>query len=114
MFTITAPVTFEIPREHITDMMDTAGYVIGYWATEGVVSMETYTVTLEEDGTKRTVGYEGLANALVRIGTSDEFEHYTISDYARRYLFEADAGYIDGELADCVLQVAVFGEIVYG
>lgn len=117
MFTITAPVTFEIPREDIADMLDTAGYSISGWATQAAIREETYVVhtdAYDDEMTVHTATYEQLAQALVRIGTSGEFEGYYVAQYAKDYLFTQDAGNIDGELADMVVQLALFGEIVFG
>lgn len=41
---------------------------------------------------------------------SDEF----LRDVAITAVEENDAGMVDAELADCVVQVALFNEIVYG
>ncbi len=60
------------------------------------------------------IDMERIADAIVKIGTGaveiSEDRRDTISEAC----MESDASMIDADLADCILQVAAFGEIVFG
>jgi hypothetical protein len=110
---------FEIPDSDIEVLLEMAGYGIDYWASELTINGRYVTVTdLEEGGhngetdTYRT-NYTALAQALVDIGTGALESGY--SEYARNYLNDGlDAGYFDSDIADHVVQYALFGELIYG
>lgn len=97
--------------EDFLDIVDTAGYVIGYWAQKASVDSEKMTYTVHYDNgdsvvsrtislNDMTVAIEKLLNAKVECG-----------DRIISYIEEDD---IDGDAADVIVQVAMFGRIVYG
>lgn len=110
---------FEIPDSDIEVLLEMAGYGIAYWASKLMINGRDVTVTdLEEGGhsgdtdTYHT-NYTALAQALVDIGTGALDSGY--AEYARDYLNnDLDAGYIDSDIADHVVQYALFGELIYG
>jgi hypothetical protein len=122
--------TFEVPDEDIHVVIEMAGYGIAYWAQSlGVLPGGRVTIIDREadslDGgspAEYHILYSGLAEALVKIGTG-EFES-AYHRYAANYLVELNdpqagvreyaSGNIDADLADHVVQYAVFGKIVYG
>ena len=110
-------VKLEISDDMIEVLIDMAGYGIGYWSDLGEIDdkARTYTVRDTEDvGGRHTLTYEQLAEALVKVANRDVQVASYIVNYATNAIRDDDPGYIDSELADVVVQVAAFGEIVYG
>ena len=116
---------FEIPNGDIECIIDMAGYAIGYWATQGVHDSDalTYTVTPDPgyattEGEQYVLTYAEIAKTLLDIATG-EYEVGYPREYAEQYLatlFEGDpdAGYFDSEIADVVIQVACYKEVIFG
>lgn len=114
--------------EFLGDILSTALEVIGDWGLfRNVIHGPGDTITsicLRPDQPSfdrfdarddwQTIDLERMADAIVKIGTGT----VEISDDGRDTISEAcldaDAGMIDADLADCILQVAAFGEIVFG
>ncbi len=74
-----------------------------------------------EDGYAETgvaVGLEDIARGIGVIRRNEFPKHEGISAGRRATILEAsdenDAGEIDADLADCIVQAAMFGKIVYG
>ena len=115
--------TVDIDDDDMAGLIEMAGYGINYWATWAKHDAEarTYEVRYEDlddpDKEARTVlSYEALGKVLVEVATG---QHDVVNIYAQRYLAsvmagDSDAGDIDSELADIVVQLAIFGELVYG
>jgi hypothetical protein len=78
----------------------------------------------EVDTGKHEVGFTELREGIRRIlagDMTDKASHAQIAVHHRAALFQAliaepggDAGMVDGDLADCVMQCAALGRIVYG
>lgn len=111
--------TYVIPEDIIDTIIEMGGYGIGYWAVEAYAdhAAQTYTV-VEEDGNKFELTFQQLANALVLIGTRNSPNY--VDQYAQRTLREIEdgekypGGDIDSDLADVIVQIAYFGEVIYG
>lgn len=100
-----------LTEEDFLDIVDTAGYSIGYWAVSGSVDKNncTYTVQYfdqENDRAKATVSKDNLESAIAKILNSE----VECSDSIVGYIEDDD---IDGEAADVIIQIAIFGSIVY-
>lgn len=102
----------------INDLLGYGGAApgISYWAEEWFHDEEARTLTIDaltdstwEDldlpNAKRTVSYSQLYQAAVKLGKDD--------DYAKEFAYDDDYDY-DSDLADRIVQQAVFGEIVFG
>lgn len=118
--TVSTPRTVAFTAQDWDDLMDTAGYGIAYWATRAVVADDSYTVTDGEDGGTHVVTPLSALDALLAIAYGDPAP---TGDYLRRMAVAAieaepgasvDLGEVDADLADCIVQVAIFGELVYG
>ncbi|WP_367135837.1 hypothetical protein [Saccharothrix sp. HUAS TT1] len=119
-----------ITDENVDEIMDTAGYGITYWATsptEGQLAKapeDTSFVIVEdeEDGS-------GEVHYLTRDHIRDAFlkilgpEQTLVNDRVQGYLLAAwrdrdgegiDTTHVDSDAADCIVQVAAFGRLVYG
>lgn len=114
MYKVSVTLEYDIPQEDIDTLIEMAGYGIAYWADSAEVGTYgyyvTYTNDLDEIGTT-LVSHQSLADALVKAAT-ENFGY--VGDYARDYFKELDAGFIDSELADLVVQIAIFGEVIFG
>jgi len=125
--------------ELISSIIEDAGYYIGYWASEGTHSTEARSYELKHEGedgepTTTTISYDDIWRAIVKIAEGngvnvnqctrnictsivrldstkgDEDDADIIQELAD-LLDEID---YDAEDADVIIQVAIFGKIVFG
>lgn len=124
--TVKVEVEYAVPDSDIQELVEMAGYGISYWASEltdidGVVLVKD----VEEggyngEGDEYVTTYAKLAEVLVKIGNGELYSN--VASYAGAYLAAlkstTDAKYatehIDSDLADQVLQYALFGDVIYG
>jgi predicted mannosyl-3-phosphoglycerate phosphatase (HAD superfamily) len=59
------------------------------------------------------IDHAKIAQAIERILT-EQLTNDTIREYISTAVLEDDSGNIDGEAADCIVQIAALGEIVFG
>jgi hypothetical protein len=120
-YTFTKPVTLD--NQLIEEIIETAGYGINYWAHSGHNDKlaETYTLTWDgedfEDSDpnsagKRVLTYEDIAKAVEGLNTGEA----KAGDWLIKQLAEWLNGEqtMDTDLADVIIQVALFDEIIYG
>ena len=122
-----ATITVELDDSFMETLVDMAGYGIAYWAQEiylhtqpetvsGVITVTPHEEFIDEFPAK-TLDYRTLAWALQEIAKGGIVNSY-LTEYARNVLLgengEPDAGNIDSELADVVVQYAMFQKIVFG
>jgi hypothetical protein len=115
----------QMPVEDIECLIEMAGFGINYWASKAVVDGEamTYTVTEsdshdEDKPVTKTLAYADIARVLLEIA-SGKYEVGYPREHAQQYLTtlqagDPDAGVIDSDIGDVVIQIAMFGELVYG
>lgn len=118
--------TRNITAENVKDVMETAAYGgITYWAREPdqaeFDAAPKGAHTIAEDG-EDNVFY--LTPAKIRQAIVEVAEGKHTNDTVRDYVRSAfdywtpedgiDCGDIDADAADCIVQVACFGEVVYG
>lgn len=117
MFNVSVTLNYSIPAQDIETLVEMAGYGIKYWAVDAEDTGTSFIVWYEDvEGDpstiqKRTATYEELAHKLADFAANG---HGYVSEYARAYFRDMDAGEIDGELADVIVQLAIFGEVIYG
>jgi hypothetical protein len=112
--------TRNITAQNVEDILDTAGYGIGYWASTATVNENgSYTFTEvgdysdPADHKEHTITRAQIKSATVKLaeeGWGDitrAFTNWTRED-------GIDCGDIDSVAADVIVQVAAFGEVVYG
>jgi hypothetical protein len=108
-------IQMDISSQFIDDLIDTAGMSIGYWASEATQNNwdETYTVTEQESGDEFVITYRRIVKSLEDLiaGKGDIIQE--IKENLRTAVMEDDASHVDSEVADSVIQYAIFGEIVY-
>lgn len=114
----------EMTDEEWEDLVDAAGYGIGYWASEAEVDSvnHQYHVTEEapsgdagERGIKRILTKDHLERAIARLVSGD----VEVDGGGRIAQDHTYVGYIlhddiDSDAADFIIQTAMFGKIVYG
>lgn len=116
---------WEVPDSLVEVIIEMAGYGIGYWADKAEWDDEAHTYTVREQaeygGYERVNTYGDLAHALVDVAYNPRVN--VRSDYvgwAREALDEVvnreqfPGGTIDSDVADIIVQYAMFGDIVYG
>lgn len=118
----------EISQESLDSIIEMAGYGMAYWAREATQDDEarTYTIIEDDDGEPAThvLSYEKIVETFWTI--ADCWQQLRINGTIRAYFYNAvseglqdgkgdiDAGHIDADAADVLMQFACFGEIVYG
>lgn len=115
--------TFILDNELVEEIIETAGYGIGYWAHSGHHDSLAETYTLTWDGSdfsdenpnsagEHKLDYEDIAKAVEAIVSGN----VAINEGLKTQLAEWVNGHptMDVDLADVVIQVALFDEIIYG
>ena len=127
MTVMSVEISVEVSDEEITDMIDTAGYGIGYWCERGVVDenkrqyMVTPNVEARQDQTMANdfvINFDDIVRVLVEVATGKHDVGYP-REYAQAWLAEKiksgeDSGNLDSTIMDCVIQLCAFGEVVFG
>jgi hypothetical protein len=107
----------EVTHEMIEDIIEGAGYGIHYWATKAVVDedAQTYTITDGEDGKVYVVHYSDITKAIQSLLDREVAIRSDIVDAIALDLMNyEDAHRMDSEVYDVIIQVACFGEVIYG
>ena len=120
MTAYTTGFVLELTKEEILDTIATAGYEIGYWAVSARHNSdaETYIVHTGEapfdSGQIRfETTFEGIFKAIVSIANGETPVRRDLRDQCQNFL-TGNALCLDGEASDIAIQVALFGEIVFG
>lgn len=112
--------------QNILDILDAAGYGIAYWASKATVDEQARTYTVWQNADEdlpaaRVISFDEIAEAFNKLLLNDEprlvgaYVHkYFLYAYADRDASGIDAGHIDAEAADVLVQVAWFGEVIFG
>jgi hypothetical protein len=107
--------------EQVADLIDEAGYFIGYWAVKGTHDTEaqTYAIKLDEDAaeefgeSKVVITYAQIDEAIRKLAKGGIIRS-DLTEQAQAYVSEPGDADLDAEFADCAVQVAIFGEVVFG
>ena len=113
-------IDFELDLEDFADIVDAAGYAIGYWADEAEYvepyhetdPEATYTVWCE--GVKYILKKENFESAIIFISEGKIDVSHNVKSYILNAIKHDDMGEIDAYAADAITQVACFGEVIYG
>lgn len=93
------------------------GYVSHYtWSDDSETSVKVHDF-MEEDSVPVLVNRESIENAIKKISKMDtpiEYLHPSIRTEIYKAYLDNDAGDIDAGLADIIVQVSMFGKVVYG
>jgi hypothetical protein len=121
----------ELSKESLDCLIEMAGYGISYWAVAAEYDDEarTYTVTENEEGEneKHVIPYDKIIDAFWQAANPGSkikgwHEKHETREYALRAVIDGilagkgdiDAGHIDSDLADNIIQLAAFGEVQFG
>ncbi len=121
VYTFTTETT--ISSEMVSELIETAGYSIGYWATSATADQKAQTLDLSWNGSdfdydspavigERTLTFVDIAKAIEKVAKGNAGVNSSIVEQANQWLNGEFT--LDGDLADVVIQTAVFDEIVYG
>ena len=127
MVTVRVDVSVDVSDEDIVEMIDIAGYGIGYWCERGVVdeNKRQYVVTPDVEARQDTtmandfvINFDDIVRVLVEVATGKHDVGYP-REYAQAWLAEKiksgeDSGNLDSTIMDCVIQICAFGEVVFG
>lgn len=116
----------KITDENVEDIMGTAAYGgITYWAVEPeqadftAAPEGTHTIRDGEDGKVYHLTADQIRQATLEIAKG-KHTGPMVRDYVRSAFWNwnsedgIDCGDIDADAADCIVQVACFGKVVYG
>jgi hypothetical protein len=105
-----------LTADSFEDIVDTAGYAIGYWADEAEYDKTggTYSVSCEEGTEIYHLTREDIESAMGKIFEGKMDISSDIQQYVIQAIMTDDMGEIDGYAADAIIQVACFGSIIYG
>lgn len=108
---------FSLSSEDFLNVVDAAGYGIGYWATSATVNRDDptepyYSVVAEGETYKIT--RDDLETTMSKVFAGK----FTVCEQTRNSVGwavrEKEYGEIDAGDADSLVQLAAFGEIIYG
>lgn len=112
-----------IDEAMISEVIDTAGYSIDYWAGSLINDEAGKSFLIEFDGddfpnnsplrsARAFVTYSQVAKAIELIVNNEAKIGDWLVLQANQWLNGEPT--LDGDLADCIIQIATFGELVYG
>ena len=120
MATIT--IDLEVTNTDFSDIVDTACHCIGYWADETEFdephdegdSPAKLSISCEDGEGIYEVTKADVEKAISLIIEGKVSICNTVRSDIESAIKEDDYGYIDGYAADAIIQVACFGELIYG
>lgn len=123
--TVVAPCAVTLADEDVVDILEIAGYGIGYWAAELVIHSEfdppKFGVIEHEGQQWHERPFSDVRLAFGRLLAHDQkLVGDRLHAYVQHSVRDADVdgrpdlGHIDADAADVIVQVALFGEVVYG
>jgi hypothetical protein len=120
MTTATLKIDCTLTPEHFEDIADTAGLVIGYWASSGSIELvdedgdEIIYRIKEIDGGEYVLTRSDVEAALRDIIEGNVEVGASIREAVTAFAWDKDQGDLDVSQADAIIQVACFQEVVYG
>ena len=114
-------IPFKLSDEDFHAIMDMAGYGIGYWARSMEDTSRGYVIVdsmkTEVDGekirVKKTLTRAGTERAVVGLFKERKLNGYYMSAIDR-LVFQGDSSDVGSDIADAIVQQAMFGSVVYG
>lgn len=110
-------ITLDVSDEIIEDIIEGAGYAIGYWTTECVFDSQaqTYTITDSEEGETFRLTYSDITKAIHKLVKGEVDIRKDITQGIAIDLMDyANGCHMDSEAYDCIIQVACFNKVIYG
>ncbi len=106
--------------ELIENIIDDGGYWIGYWVSKGQHNpdSQTYKVYLlpeyVESWASKTITYQDLFDAAKKLATGEVSINSNTKAVCQQIISDPSDVDYDAEDADCIIQVALFGDVVFG
>lgn len=106
--------------DHFEDIAETAGLIIGYWATSGSIELtsedgDEIIYRVKEIGGGEYVLTRGDIEAALRDIIEGNLEVApSIREAVTAYVWDKDQGDLDASEADVIIQIACFQEVIYG
>jgi hypothetical protein len=116
-----ATVTFNLTQDDYEGIVDMAGYGIRYWAMAGCIdntgkdgAYKSYLVIdSDDDETSYSLTREKVEQAALDLFVKAPLNEYYMSAI-RRLVAEGDSSDVGSDIADAIIQMACFGEVIYG
>lgn len=105
---LTIETKINVTEEDIENIIDMAGYGISYWCDKAVIKEDSYKVHDDEEDKWYTLSYEDILKGVGKYIENGN-KPYDILDGNGGI----DAGMIDAEVADMIIQYCCFGQIIY-
>jgi hypothetical protein len=114
--------TFKLSQDDYEGIVDTAGSGISYWAVQGHIdntgegdAYKSYTVVdgYGKERTKRKITRAGMERAIVGLFKERKLNKYYM-DAIDQLVLRGCSGDVGSDIADAIVQQAMFGEVVYG
>lgn len=104
----------ELSDEFLDDVIEAAlAGGIQYWASIMGRSGKVYAIRDDDEGKRMLLTHEAVARGITKALSKDFCLNDTIRATIYRGASQSDAGDIDAEAADVIVQAAMFGGIVY-
>lgn len=106
--------------ELFENIIDDGGYAIGYWVSKGHhdADAHTYKVTLQDECVdewkSKTITYQDLYDASKKLASGEVKVNSATKKVCQQIVTDASDVDYDADDADVIIQVALFGEIVFG
>lgn len=105
----------DLTDQNVADLLECAGYGIGYWAQTVHMDTEAKTYRVVESSTSagskpadKTLTFDDIRTAFIALNAADQLPAFQI-----RELIDNDLSF-DSAVGDITVQQAMFGEITYG
>jgi len=118
----------KLSKDSLDCIIEMAGYGIAYWAVSATQDDDarTYTITESAEGNSEvhTLTYDKIEETFWKL--ADSWQVLSVNNTIRGYFYKAvtdgiedgkgdiDAGHMDADAADVLMQFACFGELIYG
>jgi hypothetical protein len=113
---MTIEITIGYTKTAISDIVSGAFDYIGYWADSAELTSVYQVAALTDLDTEITYGIyaDSIEKAAVRIASGEIGVDSNIRENIALSLFAYELADLDAECYDCIIQVACFGDVVYG
>lgn len=104
----------ELSGEDFGDICDAAGYSIGYWALRATLGEDVYTIIEQDNPEPVVITRQQMLDTINNI-IDGKYDIGSSQRYGICHAFTlSDIGDLDGYDVDVLIQIAAFGEVVYG
>lgn len=110
---------FTLDPDDFADIICTAGFACDYWADQLTCnSDDTADVVFDDDNgkrVKRSISLSKVEAVIAQIASGQSSsKNPSIQAAFKQLVYEDNAGEVDIAAADALIQLCVFGEIIYG